>query len=166
VAIGLAFSMGLLAAEPAAVERARARLANLQELFKAGAVSARQVEQAELAVKQALDDEKIDEAVYGELAVEELTEEQAAAMTAAAQRRLVREQEKLAEAAKLVSAGVAPRSALLPYEDNIERARRTLASAEERAKTVNELIAQIRVEEAEAGQPEEGPIQGPASPAA
>ena len=161
MAIGLALGISLLAVEPAAVERARARLANLKELFAAGAVSARQVEQAELAVKQALEDEKIDEAVYGELAVEELTEEQAAAMTAAAQRRLAREQAKLAEAAKLVSAGVAPRSSLLPYEDDIASARRTLSSAEERARTVNELIAQIRVEEAESGQPEEGPIQGP-----
>jgi hypothetical protein len=161
VALALALAITLPAAEPPAVERARARLATLRQLFAAGAVSARQVEQAEAAVAQALDDQKIDEAVYGELVLEELTEEQAAAMTAAARRRLAREQAHLAEAAKLVSAGVAPRSSLLPYEDSIDRARRTLSSAEERARTVNELIARIHVEQAEAGQPEPGPLQGP-----
>ncbi len=143
------------------MERARARLTNLKDLYAAGAVSARQVEQAEVAVTQAMEDVTIDAAVYGELGVEELTEEQAAAMTAAAQRRLAREQGKLAEAAKLVSAGVAPRSSLLPYEDDVESARRMLSSAEERARSLNELIAQIRVEEADSGQPVEGPIQGP-----
>ncbi len=161
VAIVLAVAALLPAAEPPAVERARARLATLRKLFAAGAVSARQLEQAEAAVAQALDDAAIDTAVYGELALEELTEEQAAAMTAAARRRLAREQEALAGAAKLVSAGVAPRSSLLPYEDNVDRARRTLSSAEERARTVNELIAQIHVEQAAAGQPEPAPVQGP-----
>lgn len=161
MAIVLALATLLPAAEPPAVERARARLITLRKLFAAGAVSARQLEQAEAAVAQALDDALIDAAVYGELALEELTEEQAAAMTAAARRRLAREQEALAGAAKLVSAGVAPRSSLLPFEDNIDRARRTLSSAEERARTVNELIAQIHVEQAAAGQPEPGPVQGP-----
>lgn len=161
MAIGLALVINLLGADSAAVAQARARLANLRELFAAGAASARQVEQAKLAVKQALEDETIDAAVYGELAVEELTEEQAAAMTAAAQQRLSREQAKLADAAKLVSAGVSPRSSLLSYEEDVARARRMLSSAEERARTVNDLIAQIRVEEADAGQPEEGPMQGP-----
>jgi hypothetical protein len=161
VAIALALAITLPAAEPPAVERARARLATLRQLFAAGAVSARQVEQAEAAVAQALDDQKIDEAVYGELVLEELTEEQAAAMTAAARRRLAREQARLAEAAKLVSAGVAPRSSLLPYEDSIDRARRTLSSAEERARTVNELIARIHVEQAAEGETEAGPLQGP-----
>ena len=67
VAIALALAITLPAAEPPAVERARARLATLRQLFAAGAVSARQVEQAEAAVAQALDDQKIDEAVYGEI---------------------------------------------------------------------------------------------------
>jgi len=160
-ALALALAITLPAAEPPAVERARARLATLRQLFAAGAVSARQVEQAEAAVAQALDDQKIDEAIYGELVLEELTEDQAAAMTAAARRRLAREQARLAEAAKLVSAGVAPSSSLLPYEDSIDRARRTLSSAEERARTVNELIARIHVEQAAQGQPEPGPLQGP-----
>lgn len=143
------------------MEQARARLANLQGLLAAGAVSARQVEQAEMAVSQAKEDQLIDETVYGELAIDELTEGQAEEIKAAAQIRLVRERAKLADAAKLVSAGVAPRSSLLPYEDDVDRARRTVSAAEERARTVTDLIAQIRAEEADSVSPAEGLMQGP-----
>ena len=48
-----------------------------------GAVSARQVEQAEIALVHAKEDQLIDETVYGELAVDELTEAQAEAMKSA-----------------------------------------------------------------------------------
>lgn len=90
------------------MQNARARLANLKGLLAAGAVSARQVEQAEIAVAHAKDDQIIDQTVYGELVIDELTETQAEEIKAAAQRRLARERAKLADAAKLVSAGVVP----------------------------------------------------------
>jgi hypothetical protein len=143
------------------MERARARIATLKDLVAAGAASPRQLEQAETALREAQDDQVIDQLIYGELQVDELTDEQARRMRVAAERRLVRQQAKLAEAAKLVSAGVAPRSSLLPFEDDVDRARRTLAAAEERARVVTDLIAQIRAEEAEIQEPVEGPMQGP-----
>ncbi len=133
----------------------------MQGLLAAGAVSARQVEQAEISLIQAKEDQLIDETVYGELAINELTEAQAQAMRSAAQRRLVRERTKLADAAKLVSAGVAPRSSLLPFEDDVDRARRTVSAAEERARSLTDLIAQVRAEEASSEPPPEGVMQGP-----
>ncbi len=161
VVIGLACCSFLLAADSSAVEKARARLADLQGLLAVGAVSARQVEQAEIALVHAKEDQLIDETVYGELAMDELTEAQAEAMKSAAQRRLAREHVKLAEAAKLVSAGVAPRSSLLPFEEDVDRARRVVSAAEERARTVIDLIAQIRAEEAASETLVESPWQGP-----
>lgn len=165
VVIGLACFSSLLAVDSPAVENARARLANLQGLLAAGAASARQVEQAEIAVAHAKEDQIIDQTVFGEIAIDELTETQAEEIKAAAQRRLARERAKLADAAKLVSAGVAPRSSLLPFEDLVDRARHVVSAAEDRARTVNELIAQIRVEEAASVPPPgatmDAPIQGP-----
>jgi len=161
VVIGLACCSFLLAADSPAVEKAQARLSDLKGLSAVGAVSARQVEQAEIALAQAREDQLIDETVYGELAIDELTEAQATAMKTAAQRRLDRERAKLADAAKLVSAGVSPRSSLIPFEDDVDRARRILSAAEERARALTELISQIRAEEAAAVPPAEGPMQGP-----
>lgn len=152
--------MCLRAADSPATTAARERLENLKSLAALGAASQRQVEQAEHVLQQTIDDEIIARTIYGEVTIEELTEEQAAAMKDAARRLLEREQAQLGEAAKLVDAGVTPRMSLIPYEENVARAEKTMEIAAERARTVMELAAMVRAEETLESSMDT-PMQGP-----
>lgn len=82
----------------------------------------------------------------GSLRVEELTEEQAAEMTAAAQRIFDREKERLEIAKKQAEAGALPRLALTPYIEEFDRARRALHIAESRSALLRQLAEMARAE--------------------
>lgn len=139
---------GLLpGAETAAVRQAQERLDQLRRLLDAGAVSRRQVEQAETALRQAKDDVLIAEHLETRIALEDLTEEQSTDAIAAAGRRLERQKERLAAQAKLVELGVAPRTSLVPFEEDVAGARRLLEAMELRARSLQEIASMIRAEQ-------------------
>jgi hypothetical protein len=136
-----------LCAESIPVRAAREKLESVRKLAGEGAASRKQVEQAELALRDARDDETIADLIDAQVSIEDLTEEQSSRMTSAARRRLDRELKQLEERSKLVSEGVLPRAALAPLEEEVARARRMVATAEERARSLNEIAAMIRAEE-------------------
>ncbi len=139
---------GLLpAADTAAVRQAREKLEQVQRLLDAGAVSRRQVEQAQSALRQAQDDALIAENLETRIAVEDLTEEQSNAAVEAAARRLERQKERLAAQANLVTLGVAPRTSLTAFEQDVDGARRLLEAIEDRARSLTEIAAMIRAEQ-------------------
>ena len=145
---------GLLpAADTAAVRQAREQVAFVRKLAEAGAASRKQVEQAESSLKQAQDDALIAETLDARISVEDLTEEQSAEATNAATRRLDRLRAKLAEQATLVSQGVAPRTSLVPFEEEIDGARRIVAAMEQRARSLAEIASMIRAEQEVSDQP-------------
>jgi hypothetical protein len=129
------------------VRAAREKLERVQQQAEAGAASRRQVEAAEAELQQAKDDAVLADTLGAGIGVEELTEEQSAAMTEAAARRLTREQARLSGQAKLVAEGVAPRVSLAPYEQQVADARRMVDVAQERARSLAEIAAMIRAEQ-------------------
>jgi len=143
----LLVAWSLTAAETAAVRQARENLEQVRKLAEAGAASKRQLEQAETQFREAKDDSIISETLDARVAVEELTEEQSADAIAAAARRLERQRARLAEQAELVAQGVAPRTSLLPFEDEVERARRLADAMEQRARGLAEIASMIRAEQ-------------------
>ncbi|MBM3787053.1 MAG: hypothetical protein FJW30_22070 [Acidobacteria bacterium] len=155
------------AEESVAVVRAREALDQARRLAAAGAASRRQVEQAESALAQAKDDAVIAATLDAALTVEDLTEDQTKAATEATARRLRRELDRLAGQAKLVGEGVAPRTSLLPFEDEVGRARHLASIAEQRAHSIRVIAEMIRAEEEAASESVEpaapsiadGPIQ-------
>lgn len=145
------------AAEPAAVRQARERLEQVRRLADAGAASRRQMEQAEAALRQASDDVLLAETLETPIAVEDLTEDQSSAATQAAARRVDRQQRLLTEQAELVAQGVAPRTSLVPFEEELDRARKLADAMDQRARSLQEIAAMIRAEQEVADQAPESP---------
>ncbi|MBM3753165.1 MAG: hypothetical protein FJW38_04205 [Acidobacteria bacterium] len=165
-AIALFAVVSMAAPETAAVRAARETLDQTRKLAEAGVVSRKQLEAAERALEQAKDDALIASTIDAQLSVEDLTEEQSGEITAAAKRGLARELARLEAHAKLVGEGVAPRTSLQSFELDVERARRIVDVAEERAKSLKEIASMIRAEEEAADTPTpdapsiaDGPIQ-------
>lgn len=145
--VSLLLACVLSAAETGAVRQAQEQLERTRKLADAGAVSRKQVEQAEGNLRQAQDEALIAETLETRVALEDLTEEQSTAATAAAARRLERQRVRLAEQAQLVGVGAAPRTSLVPFEEDLERARRLADAMEQRARSLAEIASMIRAEE-------------------
>jgi hypothetical protein len=95
----------------------------------------------------ASDDEAIlRHTVYGQLSIEELTEQQGDETLAAARRLFDRSQARLDHAKELVDQGALPRLALTPYVEELDRCRRARDLAASRAALLSELAAQARRE--------------------
>lgn len=145
--VSLLLACAMTAAETAAVREAREQLEHVRKLAEVGAVSNTRVRQAESTLQQAQDDAVIAETLATRVELEDLTEEQSAEATAAAARRLERQREKLARQAQLVGEGVAPRTSLVPLEEELERARRLTDAMEQRARSLAEIASMIRAEQ-------------------
>lgn len=128
------------------MRQARENVELTRKLAEAGAASRKQLEQAESLLRQAQDDAVIAETLDARVALEDLTEEQSAEATRAAARRLDRLRARLAEQAELVSQGVAPRTSLVPFEEEIDGARRIADAVEVRARSLAEIASMIRAE--------------------
>jgi hypothetical protein len=143
-----------------AVRRAEAEAERVRQLVEAGAMPRVALVKAEAALTEAKDLAVLDSTLYGRIAVEDLTEEQADAMVAAAQRNWTRQQEKFDHARKLVDAGVTPRTSLEPLELEVQQSAEVHAMALDRSRLVRELLALAQTEQEIARQLEEAP-EGP-----
>ncbi len=145
------------AAETGAVRQAREQVELIRKLASVGAASLKQVEQAEMGLREAHDDAVIAETLDARVSVEDLTEEQSAVATSAAVRRLERLRARLAAQAELVTQGVVPRTSLAPFEEELDRARHLIDAVEQRARSLAEIAsmmhAELEVSEQQAEQP-------------
>lgn len=121
------------------VSRAQQDIDRVRDLVKAGAVAPSRLQDAEQALGDAQDQAVLNRTLYGKLTAQDLNEEQASEMLAAAQRRFDREQEKLARMQKLVDAGVLARGELQPIEQEIATRRLTVDLASSRARLLAEI---------------------------
>lgn len=137
----------LCAGETGAVRQAREQVEHVKKLADEGAASRMQVEVAEGALRQSQDDALIAETLDTRVELEDLTEAQSTEATSAAARRLERQRAQLAQLAQLVSEGVAPRTALIPLEEEIDRSRKLVDAMEQRARSLAEIVAMIRAEQ-------------------
>jgi hypothetical protein len=119
----------------------------LRLLVEAGAAPRAALEKALAAVRDAEDEAILRKTLYGAARIEETTEEQAAEMVAAAQRRVARRQARLDELKPLVEQGIYARNALGPVVEEIEELNKTLDLAMSREKFLREMADMARAEE-------------------
>jgi hypothetical protein len=131
-------------AEDPEVARARLELDRIQGLVDSGALPPVQLEKA----KSALQDAEDGALLRKNIQQQDLTEDQADQMVAAADRRFERRKNEFDEAKKLVENGVAAQLSLNTYLQNLDFARKESELAETRAKIAREIIDMARTEEA------------------
>jgi hypothetical protein len=102
-----------------------------------------QLARAEAAVADAEDEALLRRTVYGN----ELTDDQADEMLAAASRRVERRKQALEEGRKLVDSGVTSLLSLTPLLEEFDTARKEQDLAESRAKFARQLAEMARAEE-------------------
>src|SRR5215470_10525883 len=130
--------------DPPEVARAKAGIDKLRALVEAGVAPRAQLEKAEAAVADAEDAALLRRTLYGA----ELTEDQAADMVAAAQRRMDRRRAAVDENRKLVDSGVSSLLSLTPLLEDLDLARKEFDLAESRARLTAELTRMAQAEEA------------------
>ena len=131
------------AEDPPEVLRAKAGIERLRSLVDAGVAPRVLLVQAEAAIADAQDEALLRRTVYGN----ELTEDQADEMLAAAARRLDRRQQALDTGRNLVDGGVAALDSLTPLLEEVDAARKEQDLAQSRAKFTRELAQMARAEE-------------------
>jgi hypothetical protein len=148
LAVALALCLGgVLYAQTGSIEEAKEEADRIRTLVEAGALPRVRLDEAQELLAKAEDEETLARTLYGSLQVEDLTEEQADQMLAAARRRFAAEQARLEKARKLVDEGVAPRTSVWTALEDLDRARRTVDLAESRARLFLDLVEMARAEE-------------------
>lgn len=141
---GVAFAQG----DDPEVTRAKAGIERLRGLVAAGAAPRAQLEKAEDSLADAQDAAFLRKTVYGQ----DLTEDQADEVIAAANRRFERRKKAFDDARKLVDLGVTAEASLNALQDELDMARKECELAETRAELTREIARAARVEESlEAG---------------
>jgi len=130
--------------EDADVLRARLNIERLRAMVEAGALPRVQLEQAEDALGDAQDLAVLRHSMYGQ----DITEEQANDMVAAAQRHLDRRQKQLDRVRGLIDSGVAAKNDLEPLAEQVDFARKQYDLAVSRAKLTHDLVEMVRAEQA------------------
>lgn len=104
------------------------------------------LEQAREQLADAQDDAVLRYTLYGPSTAQSLTQAQADAMVAAAQRRLDRQSARIEDTQKLIDQGIVARNALDPLHQELTFRETTLDLARSRAQLVKDLMASVRVE--------------------
>lgn len=134
-------------AENAALNRAEQEVARIRALVDAGAMPRATLEKAETDLAEARDELILSERLYGNASVDDLTDESATEMVQAAERQMVRQQERIDALKRLIDAGVKPRTELTPLLEELDRRRQTVVLAESRVRLLGELEKMARLEQ-------------------
>jgi len=132
------------------IELAKQELQKITELVQAGALPRVRLEQAELDVADAQDEAILEHTLYGAVPLKDLNDQLIDDMVAAAQRRVERQQVRLAQAQKLVTDGVTPSSTLTPFQEELAMRRVNLNLAHNRAQLIGELMVMAKFEKSAA----------------
>ncbi len=153
----LAVWLGAQTVDSPELERVRQDAERVRRLVEEGVLPRRALAEAELALAEARDQATLRRTLYGDVRIEELTEEQAQEMLGAARRLLERQQQELDKARRLVQENALAQSALAPYEEELKRREETLELADERAGLFRELAEMVSLEQALQAALEENP---------
>jgi hypothetical protein len=93
-----------------------------------------------------MDQEVLDQTLYGHIDFQDLTEAQSSEMVTAAQRRVDRAQAEVDRGKTLIAEGVAPKEYCADSEAELARREQTLNQAKDRAALLNEIVAMARAE--------------------
>ncbi len=132
--------------------RARQEFDRIRALVDAGAAPKSRLAEAQSDLDDAVDQAALERTLYGRIAIEELSERQAADMVAAATRRVERQRARIERQQKLIAEGVVARADLDDFQADLERRRAALGQAESRAALVREIVEMARAEAAAAAE--------------
>jgi hypothetical protein len=135
-------------AESKQVELAKQELQRITTLVEAGALPRVRLEQAQRDVADAEDEAILEKTLYGDFPAQNLNEQMAEDMVAAAMRRVDRQKIRYDQAKKLVDDGIAAQSNLAPVKEDLDLREMNLKLARSRAKLIGELAAIARYEQA------------------
>jgi hypothetical protein len=135
-------------AESKQVELAKQELQRIATLVEAGALPRVRLEQAQRDVADAEDDAILEKTLYGDFPAQNLNEQMADDMVAAAMRRVDRQKARYDQAKKLVDDGISAQSSLVTVEEDLHLREMNLKLARSRAKLIGELAAIARYEQA------------------
>ncbi len=132
----------------------------VKSLVEAGALPRVKLDEAQRDLEDAQDEAILDKTLYGKVPDQSLTEETANEMVAAAQRRLDRQQARIADANKLVDDGIMARNSVSTLQEELNLRVLALNLAHSRADLISELAAMARSERAIEATPslESGPL--------
>jgi len=140
---------------------AQAEYDRIKQLVDEGAVPRKALEDAQARLEEAQDQSVLRSTLYGRLELEEMTEDQSKSMIGAAERLLDRQKKKADSTQKLIEEGVLPLTALTPYLEEMERARRVHEQAVGRARLFEELAQIVQAEHDYHIETEDSPLEPP-----
>jgi len=118
----------------------------IQSLVDQGALPKKRLDQALRDLDDARDQATLTRALYGVSRIQDLRPEDAAAMVAAAGRRVERQSITVAERNQLVDVGVLAKSEIAPQVQELESRQSTLELARERWRLLGQLAAMAKAE--------------------
>jgi len=133
--------VSLATAQPVPQEPNRVR-----EMVEAGAAPRAALDKLQTAAADQEDEFFLKRTLYGDLRVEDISQQQGEEMVAAARRRVERAQREYDRVKALVTEGVFARNTLIPLQEELDHRQRTLELAEGRAKFLIELSEMARAE--------------------
>ena len=129
------------------VDRARNEVARIEALVAEGTLPQSSLDEAKAKLADAEDQEILFETLYGELSAENMTQDQADQMLAAAQRRVDRQQKIVAERQTLLESCVMARSELASFKYELDSRKRVLDLARNRMRLMDELRQMAEAEQ-------------------
>jgi hypothetical protein len=139
------------------VARAQIELSRVRAMVETGAFPRSQLQKAEAAVEDAQDAATVRKSIYNQ----DLTEDQANELVAAATRRFERRKKAFDDAKKLVDAGAMPAQSLVNLLQDMDFAHKEYDLADTRAKLAQQAIEMAEAEEALQAQMAEHSSEGP-----
>jgi hypothetical protein len=144
--------------ESPAVATARQELERVHGLVIAGVLAPVKLADAQRSFDDACDEVVLDRILYGHIQLEDLSERQAGDMVAAAERRLSRKQEQIADAKKLIAEGVVAPGSLTDLEAEVDTRRKILEQAKARAALLLNIVETARSEALAADEGRDAPL--------
>lgn len=121
-------------------------LAKLRELVAAGAAPRAALDRAQAEADDRRDEAILRRTLYGEIRVEQIDEQDSAVMIEAAERRVARRQQRLAEVRRMAAEGLVARTALEAVEQEVKEHETALEMARSRADLLAGISAMARLE--------------------
>lgn len=134
----------LEAAADKQVQLAQTELSRIRQLVEMGALPRIRIQEAEAKIEDAKDEAILAKDMYGDLSAAAAGQATADEMVAAAQRRVDRQQARVAEAQKMVDAGVAAESYMEPLQLELDSRQTALNLAHSRAQLMADLAARAQ----------------------
>lgn len=131
----------------ALLERAENQFAKIKALVDEGTLPKSRLIEAQSALSDAREEAVLEQTLYGQIRIQDMTSDQTNAMVDAAQRRVERQRILVEDRQKLLDNGILARSEFAAFQDELASRQRVLDLARNRATLVQDLQQMASVEQ-------------------